>query len=160
MNDFEYFVSTLPDNQKSSEKYNVRRYWELNGKPKDFNEAVNLGMYTLGDDGYYHANSVAYNQKNNTYEFMKDPSHDTLWMEIDSYLNNPDMKQFRNDYILNYTTSPITYQPRPKNEQRSYIGIPPRSVIEHSVLMGPAKFILKYQFRQNGGTIDYLNLFK
>jgi hypothetical protein len=91
MNDFEYFVSTLPDNQKSSEKYNVRRYWELNGKPKDFKEAVNLGMYTLGDDGHYHANSVAYNQENNTYEFMKDPSHDTLWMEIDSYLNNPDM---------------------------------------------------------------------
>ena len=100
MNDFEYFISTLPDNQKSSEKFNIKRYWELNGKPKDFKEAIDLGMYTLEDDGYYHAHSVAYNEDNDIYEFMKSKDHDTIWMEIDSYLNNPDMNDFKNDYIF------------------------------------------------------------
>lgn len=150
MNDFEYFVSTLPDNQKSSEKYNVRRYWELNGKPKDFKEAVNLGMYTLGEDGYYHANSVSYNQENNTYEFMKDPSHDTLWMEVDAYTNSPDMHNFRNDYILDYNT--MRYIPRQKEHAGLYyLGLPPSSVPFN---------LYKQEMNEAPLNINYLNLFK
>ena len=46
----------------------MRRYWELNGKPKNFQEAIDKGMYQLADDGYYHANSVA-EREDGVYEF-------------------------------------------------------------------------------------------
>lgn len=78
---YESFLATLPDNQKKPGAYNTRRYWELNGKPKNFAEAIGQGMYTFENDNAWHANSVAYNDKNDTYEFMKPNYHETRWME-------------------------------------------------------------------------------
>jgi len=49
----------------------MRRYWELNGKPKTWFEALNRKMFTKENDGYYHANTVAYNKDTDEYEFMK-----------------------------------------------------------------------------------------
>lgn len=100
--EFELFASTLPDNQKnaSEKEYRTMRYWELNGKPKNFDEAVKLGMYTMNnEDGLYHANSVAYNKDADEYEFMKPSTHPTIQKEIDWY-NSDDAKDFRKKYAL------------------------------------------------------------
>lgn len=89
--DFEDFVKSLPENQQDSINFNIKRYWELYGKPKNFEEACKKGMYTLEKDGLYHASSVAYNADNDEYEFMKAPNHPTVWMEIESWYNNNDI---------------------------------------------------------------------
>ena len=99
---FMNFYNSLPRNQRDSTNYNVRRYWELNGRPKDFNEAVQRGMYTKQSDGW-HANSVAYNEAKDEYEFMKSPTHPTTIYEIGAYLNN---KDFQKEYYLDYTSKP------------------------------------------------------
>ena len=99
---FVNFYNSLPRNQRDSTNYNVRRYWELNGKPKDFNEAIQRGMYTKQSDGW-HANSVAYNEAKDEYEFMKSPTHPTAIYEIGAYLNN---KDFQKEYYLDYTSKP------------------------------------------------------
>lgn len=89
---FQKFLETLPDNQRnySEDNYRMRRYWELNGKPKDFKEALEKGMFTLEDDGFYHAHSVAYNEEADEYEFMKMPGHKTTWMEEEGWYNGMD----------------------------------------------------------------------
>lgn len=82
--EFDVFLKTLPDNQSAPGAYNTRRYWELNGKPKNFAEAIGIGMYNVQKDNGilgWHANSVSYNDKNDTYEFMKPNYHPTRWME-------------------------------------------------------------------------------
>lgn len=93
------FLNTLPDNLKNSgDEYNMRRYWELNGYPKDFNEGIQKGMFTKQDDGY-HANSVAFNPVANSYEFMKDRNHPTYNMELDWYYSDdPEAVEFRKNY--------------------------------------------------------------
>lgn len=103
---FKDFWDTLPSNQKDSSTFNIRRYWELNGKPKGFWEAFVNGMYTLGFDGKYHANSVAYNKDRDEYEFMKKPNHKTLQLELDEYNRNSD---FNSKYKLNTLNTPWKY---------------------------------------------------
>ena len=61
---FNDYVSTLPENQRDSKSFNVRRYWELNGRPANFDEAVNRGMFnqrnTVTADGVQNGgNTVA-----------------------------------------------------------------------------------------------------
>lgn len=83
---FEYYLSTLPENQRGSSHYRVKDYWEFNGKPKDFNEALEKNMFTFNEkDGTYHAYSVAKNPKTGEIEFMKSPNHSTTHMERDWY---------------------------------------------------------------------------
>lgn len=96
MTDFEKFLQTLPSNQQDTTGYRVRRYWELNGKPKNFQEAIDKGMYQLADDGYYHANSVA-QREDGVYEFMKPKDHPTVWMETMFYELDP---KFKKQYSL------------------------------------------------------------
>lgn len=108
--EFESFRQTLPDNQKPIGGYRTKRYWELNGKPKTFGEAVGLGMYTLGESGKkgqygmeipaWHANSVAYDESTGNYEFMKPNTHDTRWMEDVYGYWSPDNEDFRENYKL------------------------------------------------------------
>lgn len=99
--EFDAFLKTLPDNQSAPGAYNIRRYWELNGKPKNFAEAI--GMYNVQeDDGIlgWHANSVSYNDKNDTYEFMKPNYHPTRWMEqVYGYDKDP---MFQKDWKVQY----------------------------------------------------------
>lgn len=92
------FVSTLPNNQKPTSDFDVRRYWELNGRPKTFDEAIKLGMYTMNDDGYYHANSVAYNNNTDNYEILKSVAHPSRMWEQVAYFSNPEFnKQYYQD---------------------------------------------------------------
>lgn len=90
------------------------RYWELNGKPKNFDEGINKGMFAI--DNYvekypYHASSVAYNKDNDTYEIMKSKNHPTLDLEFNDYLNNT---EFNKEYV--YDKDSHSYIRRPKNE--------------------------------------------
>ena len=97
---YESFLATLPDNQKKPGAYNTRRYWELNGKPKNFAEAIGQGMYTFENDNAWHANSVTYNDKNDTYEFMKPNYHETRWMEqVYGYDKDP---EFQKEWKVKY----------------------------------------------------------
>ncbi len=101
--EFDSFLQTLPDNQRALGAYNTRRYWELNGKPKDFAEAIGKGMYSVKNDNGvlgWHANSVVYNEDNDTYEFMKPNYHPTRWMEqVYGYDQSP---EFQKDWKVQY----------------------------------------------------------
>lgn len=107
---FEDFWNTLPQNQKDSTDFNVRRYWELNDKPSNFKEAVKRGMYKKEKDGY-HANSIAFNEETGEYEFMKSPNHPTIKYELD-WFNSNKAKKFRNKYQLDSTSIPWKYIPK------------------------------------------------
>lgn len=110
--DYNVFLNSLPPNQRySGDDYNMKRYWELNNKPKDFNEALNRKMFELKKDGY-HAGSVAYNKDLDIYEFMKKPNHPTVLHEIINYYTNPAMQDFRRNYKLDTTNNPYIYKRR------------------------------------------------
>lgn len=86
-----------PDLAAPSRNYNMRRYWELRGKPsnwaeaqRDFNYLYNVKedpMFTLENDGFYHAKSVALNQNTGIIEFMKSADHPTVKYELNWYDN-------------------------------------------------------------------------
>ena len=82
--EFEYYLSTLPENQRDSTNYRVKDYWVFNGKPKDFKEARAKDMFTLEDDGW-HARTIAKNPETGEIEFMKSATHPTVYMETDWY---------------------------------------------------------------------------
>ena len=131
--DYSYFLNSLPDNQRFTPEsdYSTRRYWELNGKPKDFDAAKKLGMYNLDpSDGMYHANSIAWGEDGIGY-FMKPSHHDTVGYETDWYENGlvtePGGKQhpvsgkdkkeweaFRRDYDLDRSGEFFRYVPKKK----------------------------------------------
>lgn len=91
---YKRFLKTLPENQRrSADEYRMERFWELNGKPKDFEEAVSKGMFNMNDDGFWHANSVAYNSERDVYEFMKSKDHEAVGKELEFYYNNPDFSK-------------------------------------------------------------------
>lgn len=98
---FDSYLSTLPEPQRDSTNFRVRDYWEFNGKPKDFNEAVSRGMFIQQSDGW-HANSVAENPATGEIEFMKSSTHPSHHMEVDWY-NSDDAAEFRNQYELQKT---------------------------------------------------------
>lgn len=86
-----------PNLAAPSRNYNMRRYWELRGKPsnwaeaqRDFNYLYNVKedpMFTLENDGAYHAPSTAFNQDTGIYEFMKSADHPTVKYELNWYDN-------------------------------------------------------------------------
>jgi hypothetical protein len=103
------FRKTLPVNLRDTKDadyeqggdYRSRRYWELNGKPKDFNEGLKNNMFTKEDDGFYHSHSVAFNKEKDEYEFMKSKNHPTVGMELDWYNGDKDgAPEFRKNYML------------------------------------------------------------
>lgn len=86
---FNKFRETLPDNQRLTplDKYDMLTYWKLNGKPKDFDEALKREMFSWDDsDNLYHANTLAYDRKGNG-RFTKPKDHDTVQYELDYYNN-------------------------------------------------------------------------
>ena len=98
---FNAYLFTLPKNQKNTTDFRVRDYWEFNGRPRDFNEAVSKGMFILEPDGW-HAKSVAENPNTREIEFMKSSSHPSHYMEVDWY-NSDDASEFRSKYELQKT---------------------------------------------------------
>lgn len=132
--EFNKFLMTLPDNQRLTpeEDYHTYQYWKINGKPKDFSEALNLGMYHYdSSDNSYHANSVAFNSKG-VGHFMKPKHHSTVKYELDWYnkgigtleggkqypLQGEERKEwedFRSQYQLDSTGVDYKYVPRKQN---------------------------------------------
>lgn len=82
---FEYYLESLPENQKDSTNFRVKDYWIFNGKPKDFKEARRRGMFTPDKKGFYHARSVSENPETGEIEYMKASNHPTRYMESDWY---------------------------------------------------------------------------
>lgn len=120
---YNVFLNSLPPNQRyGGNDFNTRRYWELNGKPADFNAALNTNppMYSLEDDGYYHALSTAYNKDTDTFEFMKSPDHPTVDLELLEYWNNPMMTDFREKYGLDLDSIPYRYVRRGSTDKKLY----------------------------------------
>lgn len=114
--DYQYnqFLNTLPANQRLTpeSEYTTHRYWELNDKPRDFEEAKKLGMYHYNPkDKSYHANSVMPNKDTGDIEFMKPAGHPTLRKELEFYLS-PQAEDFRKHYRLDTSTNPYRYVPR------------------------------------------------
>lgn len=108
LNDFEYYLSTLPENQRDSTNFRVKDYWIFNDKPKDFQEAINREMFSQQEDfddngkslGFsWHANTIAWNPETGEGEFMKSPNHKTIQKEIDWY-NSKDGQNFKRQYEL------------------------------------------------------------
>lgn len=108
LDDFEYYLSTLPENQRDSTNFRVKDYWIFNGKPKDFQEAINREMFSQQEDfddngkslGFsWHANTIAWNPETGEGEFMKSPNHKTIQKEIDWY-NSKDGQNFKRQYEL------------------------------------------------------------
>ena len=81
---FEYYLESLPENQRDSTNFRVKDYWIFNGKPKDFKEARRRGMFTQEKDGW-HASSIAENPETGEIEYMKASSHPPRHMESDWY---------------------------------------------------------------------------
>ena len=107
---FESYLQTLPENQRDSTQFRVKDYWEFNGKPKNFDEAVFRGMFTQFEDGW-HANSVAENPKTGEIEFMKSSSHPSIQKELDWY-ESDDASEFRSQYELQKTEPYFKYVKR------------------------------------------------
>lgn len=83
---FQYYLSTLPKNQRDSAGFRVKDYWEFYGKPKDFAEAMDKGMFTYNNsDSSWHASSIALNPTTGELEYMKASTHPTRHMESDWY---------------------------------------------------------------------------
>lgn len=113
---FEYYLQTLPKYQRDSSNFRVKDYWEFNGKPKDFNEAISRGMF-IQLEGEWHAKSVAENPKTGEIEFMKSSSHPSIQKELDWY-NSNDASEFRSQYELQKTKPYFKYVKR-KNKIES-----------------------------------------
>lgn len=95
---FEVYLTSLPTNLQDTTNYRMRDYWEYNNRPKDFNEAIQKGMFTQEQDGW-HAHSVQENPATGEIEFMKSSSHPTLQKELDWY-NSDEATDFRSKFEL------------------------------------------------------------
>lgn len=112
---FQTYLQTLPENQRDDSNFRVRDYWEFNGRPKDFDEAIFRGMFTQFEDGW-HANSVAENPKTGEIEFMKSSSHPSIQKELDWY-ESDDASEFRSQYELQKTEPYFKYVKRKGTDQ-------------------------------------------
>ena len=80
------FKASLPDNQKNTpeSEYDTYLGWKLYGKPKDFETAKELGMYTWDNsDNSWHGNTVAWDKTTGVGHFLKPKHHSTLGYELD-----------------------------------------------------------------------------
>lgn len=85
---YDRYIQSLPDNHKftSESKFRGYKYWKLNGKPKDFEEAKSKGMYNWDkSDQSYHANSVAWDDRTDIGHFVKPKTHESVKYELDWY---------------------------------------------------------------------------
>ena len=102
---FEYYLESLPENQRDSTNFRVKDYWIFNGKPKDFKEARRRGMFTQEKDGW-HASSIAKNPETGEIEYMKASSHPTRYMESDWYEKGLIYNEDQNGNIITIQLKP------------------------------------------------------
>lgn len=150
---FEYYLESLPENQRDSTNFRVKDYWIFNGKPKDFKEARRRGMFTQEKDGW-HASTIAWNPKTGEGEFMKSPDHPSIQQEIDWY-NSDNGSGFRSEYELVKSSPYWKYVKRQQKEVPShkdggtFIEISTETSIELVDPMTIPEF-------QNGGSINVI----
>ena len=102
---YQSYLQTLPEYQRDDSNFRVRDYWEFNGRPKDFNEAISKGMFTQYKDGW-HAKSVAENPNTGEIEYMKSSNHPTRYMESDWYEKGLVYDEDENGNIISTKLSP------------------------------------------------------
>lgn len=102
---FNIYLQSLPENQRDSTNFRVKDYWEFNGRPKNFDEAVSKGMFTQFKDGW-HAKSIAENPKTGEIEYMKSSNHPTRYMESDWYEKGLVYDEDENGNIISIKLSP------------------------------------------------------
>ena len=102
---YQSYLQTLPEYQRDDSNFRVRDYWEFNGRPKDFDEAISKGMFTQYKDGW-HAKSVAENPKTGEIEYMKSSNHPTRYMESDWYEKGLVYDEDENGNIISTKLSP------------------------------------------------------
>lgn len=102
---YQSYLQTLPEYQRDDSNFRVRDYWEFNGRPKDFNEAISKGMFTQYKDRW-HAKSVAENPKTGEIEYMKSSNHPTRYMESDWYEKGLVYDEDENGNIISTKLSP------------------------------------------------------
>ena len=103
---FEYYLESLPENQRDSTNFRVKDYWIFNGKPKDFKEARRRGMFTQDKQGLFHAKSIAKNPETGEIEYMKASSHPTRYMESDWYEKGLIYNEDQNGNIITIQLKP------------------------------------------------------
>jgi hypothetical protein len=99
----------------SPEGYRMFRFWQLRGKPKNWEEAMQQEMFILQDDGSYHAPSIAWNE-NGEGEWLKHTSFPTAWME----------KAFYDGY--DFERDPETGEPIFSDSNPLYEGVRPKLI--------------------------------
>ena len=102
---YQSYLQTLPEYQRDDSNFRVRDYWEFNGRPKDFDEAISKGMFTQHKDGW-HAKSVAENPNTGEIEYMKSSNHPTRYMESDWYEKGLVYDEDENGNIISTKLSP------------------------------------------------------
>lgn len=132
-NEFNKFLMTLPENQRQTpeSKYYTYKMWKIAGKPKDFNQAVDMGLYHWNDnDKSYHGNSVIYDKESDVYHFLKPKDHSTVQYELDWYNrgittddngnqyelagdSKAEWEDFRRNYYLDSSGDDYVYRRRP-----------------------------------------------
>lgn len=173
---FQVYLQSLPENQRDSINYRVRDYWEYNGRPKNFDEAVQKGMFNKLSNGW-HSRSIAENPNTGEIEYMKSENHPTRYMESDWYekglIYNDDgtttqlapgvegyeeWKDFTNNYELQKTSpywkyvrrkAPIKYETPQHRNGGSIIKLISETIID---LVNP----LNIPEFQNGGSINVI----
>jgi len=112
-------------------KYDMYRYWELNGRPKDFEDVKKREMFHKEADGYYHASTLAEvtnspDKHYGTLEFIKAKNHNTIGLEVGAYLKDKNHPMRNKEYILDYTGDKARYRPRTYAEsilpEGAYVG--------------------------------------
>ena len=114
-NQYENFKKSLPPNLRnaSEDEYDMKYYWQNNGKPKNFTEAQSYEepMFSLENDKSYHAPSV----DPNTLRFLKPSTHKTIQKELDWYKSNdPEAVEFRSKYDIDKSGKFYRYVPKSK----------------------------------------------
>ena len=102
---YQSYLQTLPEYQRDDSNFRVRDYWEFNGRPKDFDEAISKGMFTQHKDRW-HAKSVAENPNTGEIEYMKSSNHPTRYMESDWYEKGLVYDEDENGNIISTKLSP------------------------------------------------------
>ena len=131
--EFNKFLMTLPENQRQTpeNKYYTYKMWKIAGKPKDFNQAIDMGLYHWNaNDKSYHGNSVIYDEESDVYHFLKPKDHSTVQYELDWYNkgittddsgnqyelaggSKAEWEDFRRNYYLDSSGDDYTYRRRP-----------------------------------------------
>lgn len=100
---FDQWYPTVPKQKNDTSSYDLRRAY--NTLPFDELEKFR----TIND---YHLPSVAYDEKTDTYTFLKRNGHPTLNYELDWYNSGtPDAQEFRGRYKLDTLSQPWRYVP-------------------------------------------------